>query len=189
MAALRTVVSWGGPRRRTWPTAQSRRSLAVRMTLFAPDAFAEDAGLCCGGGVNGASDPRLHPVDRLCGREVAIGCFKALLSDMPRTRQSGYVLLPLARPHDDEKVQEIEHHLGAHFARDGSDQRRGKAGEWPVPKPSARRTGCAARGARPRRHAPVRRDRATPRRGSVRPSRRRRHGHHGRAGSRRSRPW
>ena len=78
----------------------------------------EDAGLYCGGGVNAASDLSLHLVDRLCGREVAIECSKALLLDMPRMRQSGYALLPLSRPHDDKHVRDIEHHLSAHFDRD-----------------------------------------------------------------------
>ncbi len=78
----------------------------------------EDAGLYCGGGVNAASDLSLHLVERLCGREVAIECSKALLLDMPRTHQSGYALLPLSRPHDDEHVRNIEHHLSAHYDRD-----------------------------------------------------------------------
>jgi len=78
----------------------------------------EDAGLYCSGGVNAASDLSLHLVERLCSREVAIECSKALLLDMPRPSQSGYALLPLARPHNDEKVRDAEHHLTGHFARD-----------------------------------------------------------------------
>ncbi|MGR3271543.1 hypothetical protein [Thalassococcus profundi] len=49
---------------------------------------------------------------------MAIECSKALLLDMPRPSQSGYALLPLARPHGDEKVRNAEHHLSGHFARD-----------------------------------------------------------------------
>ncbi|SLN45889.1 HTH-type transcriptional regulator CdhR [Roseivivax jejudonensis] len=78
----------------------------------------EDAGLYCSGGVNAASDLSLHLVERLCGRDLAIECSKALLLDMPRPSQSGYALLPLARPHDDDKVRKAEHHLSSHFARD-----------------------------------------------------------------------
>lgn len=78
----------------------------------------EDSGLYCSGGVNAASDLSLHLVERLCGRTVAIECSKALLLDMPRSGQSGYALLPLARPHDDEKVRDAEHHLSENFARD-----------------------------------------------------------------------
>lgn len=78
----------------------------------------EDAGIYCGGGVNAASDLSLHLVERLCGREIAIECSKALLLDMPRPNQSGYALLPLARPHDDEKIRSIEHHLSENFDRD-----------------------------------------------------------------------
>jgi transcriptional regulator GlxA family with amidase domain len=78
----------------------------------------EDAGLYCSGGVNAASDLSLHLVEPLCGRTVAIECSKALLLDMPRPSQSGYGLLPLARPHGDEKVREAEHHISEHFTRD-----------------------------------------------------------------------
>ncbi len=78
----------------------------------------EDAGLYCGGGVNAASDLSLHLVERFCDRDVAIECSKALLLDMPRTSQSGYALLPLARPHDDERIRAVEHHLSKHFDRD-----------------------------------------------------------------------
>lgn len=78
----------------------------------------EDAGIYCGGGVNAASDLSLHLVERLCGRDIAIECSKALLLDMPRPGQSGYALLPLARPHDDEKIRGIEHHLSENFDRD-----------------------------------------------------------------------
>lgn len=78
----------------------------------------EDSGIYCGGGVNAASDLSLHLVERLCGRDIAIECSKALLLDMPRPDQSGYALLPLARPHDDDKVRDVEHHLSENFDRD-----------------------------------------------------------------------
>lgn len=78
----------------------------------------EDAGLFCGGGVNAAADLSLYLVERLCGHRVAVECSKALLLDMPRINQTGYAILPLARPHGDRKVQELEDHLGRNFQRD-----------------------------------------------------------------------
>jgi len=78
----------------------------------------EDAGIYCGGGVNAASDLSLHLVERLCGRDVAVQSAKSLLLDMPRQSQSGYALLPIARPHADGQIQDIERHLGVNFARD-----------------------------------------------------------------------
>ncbi len=80
----------------------------------------EDAGLFCGGGVNAASDLSLYLVERLCGHDVAVGCSRALLLDMPRANQSGYAILPLARPHDDRKVQRAENHLSENFDREVS---------------------------------------------------------------------
>lgn len=78
----------------------------------------EDSGLYCGGGVNAATDLSLYLVERLCGHRVAVECSRALLLDMPRINQSGYAILPLARPHDDAKVRMVEDHLSANFRRD-----------------------------------------------------------------------
>jgi len=78
----------------------------------------EDGGLFCGGGVNAATDLSLYLVERMCGHRVAVECAKALLLDMPRLNQTGYAILPLARPHGDRKVQHLEEHLSTHFARD-----------------------------------------------------------------------
>lgn len=88
---------------------------------WCPDLLiTEDERIFCGGGVNAATDLSLFLVERLCGREVAIGCAKALILDMPRTHQSGYAILPVARPHGDGKVREIEEYLNTHFRRSPS---------------------------------------------------------------------
>jgi transcriptional regulator GlxA family with amidase domain len=42
---------------------------------------------------------------------------------MPRGRQSGYAVLPLSRPHDDEKIREVEDWLRQNFDRDASIER------------------------------------------------------------------
>lgn len=110
LGGRRATTHWGvvdGFRRR-YPDVDWRPDLLIT----------EDAGIYCGGGVNAASDLSLHLVERLCGRDVAIECSKALLLDMPRRSQSGYALMPLARPHDDERVREAEHHLVAQFDRE-----------------------------------------------------------------------
>lgn len=78
----------------------------------------EDAGLYCSGGVNAATDLSLYLVERLCGHRIAVECAKALLLDMPRLDQSGYAILPLARPHGDKKVRGLEEHISANFRRE-----------------------------------------------------------------------
>ncbi len=78
----------------------------------------EDAGLFCSGGVNAANDLSLYLVERLCGHRVAVECAKALLLDMPRLSQTGYAILPLARPHGDRRVRDLQDHLSANFRRD-----------------------------------------------------------------------
>lgn len=100
-----------------WGVAEGFRQRYPNVDWQTDLLITEDAGLYCSGGVNAASDLSLHLVERLCGRDVAIKCSKALLLDMPRANQSGYALLPLARRHDDSKIRKAERHLSAHFGR------------------------------------------------------------------------
>jgi transcriptional regulator GlxA family with amidase domain len=51
---------------------------------------------------------------------------------MPRSRQSGYSVVPLSRSHSDDKIRQIETHLQEHFDRDVSiDTLAGKLGMSP----------------------------------------------------------
>lgn len=99
-----------------------------------PDLFVtEDARLLCSGGVNGAVDLSLYLIEKLCGHEVAVQCAKALLLPMPRIYQSGYAMLPVTRPHSDERILAVEGYLQANFRDD-------------LPTPSlAQRAGLAER--------------------------------------------
>ncbi|MBX6322907.1 MAG: helix-turn-helix domain-containing protein [Rhodospirillaceae bacterium] len=91
--------------------AYRRRYPGVR---WQPEYFITEAnGVFCGGGVNAALDLSLYLVERLCGREVAVRCAKALLIDMPRPSQAGFADLPLQMHHHDEaigKAQDWLHH-------------------------------------------------------------------------------
>lgn len=49
--------------------------------------------------------------------EVAVHTAKALLVDMPRTGQSGYAVLPLSRPHHDDRIREAEMFMQKNFSR------------------------------------------------------------------------
>jgi len=74
-----------------------------------PDALVtESDGLYCGGGVHAALDLALYLVERLCDRETAVQCSKALLIDMPRASQAGFALLPLGRRHGDPVMARAE---------------------------------------------------------------------------------
>jgi transcriptional regulator GlxA family with amidase domain len=73
--------------------------------------------MLCSGGVYASIDLSLYLVDKFCGHEIAVQTAKALLVDMPRTSQSGYAVLPLSRPHHDEKIREAETYMQKNFAR------------------------------------------------------------------------
>lgn len=84
-----------------------------------PDAFVtEDRRMLCSGGVYASIDLSLYLVDKFCGHEIAVQTAKSLLVDMPRTHQSGYAVLPLSRPHTDERIREAETFMHKSFAMD-----------------------------------------------------------------------
>jgi transcriptional regulator GlxA family with amidase domain len=82
-----------------------------------PDLFVtEDARVICSGGLYASIDVSLYLVERLCGRQIAVQCAKALLLPMPRQSQSGYAMTPVARDHDDERIRRAEAYLQANLA-------------------------------------------------------------------------
>lgn len=100
--------------------------------LWRPEQFVtEDGQVFCSGGIYASIDLSLYLVEKFCGHEVALQCAKSLLLSMPRSRQSGYSVLPLSRPHFDEKIKQAEEYLRQHFDRDISIEalaRRGGMG-------------------------------------------------------------
>jgi transcriptional regulator GlxA family with amidase domain len=78
----------------------------------------EDARLLCSGGLTAAADVSLYLVEKLCGHDVAVQTAKALLLNMPRSNQSGYAMLPLSPPHNDDAVRGVEHVLQTKFCDD-----------------------------------------------------------------------
>lgn len=98
-----------------WGVAEDFRHRYPDVDWHTDLLITEDQGLFCGGGVNASTDLSLYLVERLCGREVAIQCSKALILDMPRLHQSGYAFLPVARSHGDPRVRDVEEYLHANF--------------------------------------------------------------------------
>jgi transcriptional regulator GlxA family with amidase domain len=88
-----------------------------------PDLFVtEDSRLLCSGGVYAAIDVSLYLVEKLCGHETAVQTAKALLLPMPRICQTGYAVLPVSRPHEDERIRAVETWLQANFRTETSTQ-------------------------------------------------------------------
>ena len=89
----------------------------------------EDGRVMCSGGVYAAIDLSLYLVEKFCGHEIALQCARSLLVSLPRGCQSGYAVVPLSRPHDDEKIRQVEDWLRDHFDSDVSiDLLAGRAG-------------------------------------------------------------
>ncbi len=103
-----------------WALAQEMQRRYPKV-LWQPDRFVtEDGRLLCSGGVYCSIDLSLYMVEKFCGHEIAVQCARALQVGMPRTRESGYSVLPLARPHDDAQVSRAEIYLQQNFDRDVS---------------------------------------------------------------------
>jgi transcriptional regulator GlxA family with amidase domain len=86
--------------------------------LWQPEHFVtEDSGVVCGGGMYASIDLSLYLVERFCGHDIALQCAKALVVSLPRNLQSGYGVIPLSRPHTDERVKQAENLLQGRFDR------------------------------------------------------------------------
>jgi transcriptional regulator GlxA family with amidase domain len=86
-----------------------------------PDLFVtEDSRLLCSGGLYASIDISLYLVEKLCGHEIALQCAKVLLLPMPRMHQSGYAVLPVSKPHGDDRVRRAEAFLHANYPCDVS---------------------------------------------------------------------
>ncbi|NJO24215.1 MAG: helix-turn-helix domain-containing protein [Sphingomonadales bacterium] len=103
-----------------WATADDFAHRYPKVDWRPEKLITEDRRMLCSGGVYSSMDLSLYLVEKFCGHEVALQCAKALLINMPRPSQSGYAVLPLSRPHDDEKVRTAEAYMEKNYARDVS---------------------------------------------------------------------
>ncbi len=101
-----------------WGVADILRRRYPKVLWRADQFVTEDGRLFCSGGVYASIDLSLYLVEKFCGHAVAVECAKSLLVSMPRSRQSGYSVVPLARPHSDDKIRGAEEYLQEHFASD-----------------------------------------------------------------------
>lgn len=94
-----------------WALAEKLRERYPKVRWRPEQFVTEDRRVCCSGGVYASIDLSLYLVEKFCGHEIALQCARSLLVSMPRSRQSGYSVLPLSRPHSDERIRRAEEHL------------------------------------------------------------------------------
>lgn len=115
-----------------WGVADILRERYPKVRWRVDQFVTEDGRLFCSGGVYASIDLSLYLVEKFCGHEVALQCAKSLLLSMPRNRQSGYAVVPLSRPHSDEKIRQAEDYLQQYLDRDVSiDSLAARAGMSP----------------------------------------------------------
>ena len=98
-----------------WAVAGRMRERYPKVKWQTEEFVTEDDRIFCSGGVYASLDVSLYLVEKFCGHEVALKCAKALLVSMPRSRQCGYSVVPLSRPHADENVKRAEEYLSQHY--------------------------------------------------------------------------
>lgn len=98
-----------------WAAAEMYRQRYPKVLWRPEQLITEDAGIYCCGGVYASMDLSLYLVQKLCGHEIALQCAKSLLLNMPRSHQSGYSVIPLSRPHNDDRIRRAESFLQDSF--------------------------------------------------------------------------
>ncbi len=102
-----------------WALADQFRQRFPKVEWRPEYLVTDAAGVYCGGGVNAASDLSLYLVEKLCGREVAAECAKAMLIEMPRIWQVAFAHLDVGREqHQDEAILRAQEWLHEHYDRE-----------------------------------------------------------------------
>jgi transcriptional regulator GlxA family with amidase domain len=115
-----------------WAMAGQLRARYPKVDWQPEQFLTEDNRVFCSGGVYAAVDLSLYLVEKFCGHETALQVARSLLVSMPRSRQAGYAVLPLSRPHEDGRIREVEEFLQANFSREVSiDALAGRIGMSP----------------------------------------------------------
>jgi transcriptional regulator GlxA family with amidase domain len=98
-----------------WAVAEDYKKRYPKVDWQPQLLVTEDRGVFCGGGVYAAIDLALYIVEKLCGRDVAIGCAKSLVVQMPRTYQTGFSVMAIGSDHADAAIRKAEDWLHNHF--------------------------------------------------------------------------
>jgi transcriptional regulator GlxA family with amidase domain len=100
-----------------WAVAEGLKQRYPKVDWRPQQFVTEDDRVLCSGGVYASIDLSLYLVEKICGHDIALKVAKSLLVSMPRSRQSGYSVLPLSRPHTDDRIKRAEEYLQKHFER------------------------------------------------------------------------
>ncbi len=98
-----------------WRTVDEFRAFYPKVDLK-PEQLITDAGdIFCSGGFNSSMDLANYLVEKVCGREMAVQCAKALVQDIGRCSQAPYSVFQFQHEHDDQQILKAQKILESRY--------------------------------------------------------------------------
>jgi transcriptional regulator GlxA family with amidase domain len=101
-----------------WAAADLFRQRYPKVYLRPERMFTDEGDLYCSAGSNAGFDLSLHLVSKLCGRQMALECAKAMVFDLARGGQTPYEVAAFERNHRDTQILEAQCFVEKEFKRD-----------------------------------------------------------------------
>ncbi len=98
-----------------WRAADEFRNLYPEVQLKAERLITDAGDIFCSGGFNSSIDLSNYLVEKMCGRETAIQCAKALVVDRGRVSQIPYSVFHFQREHSDAVILKVQDSLERNF--------------------------------------------------------------------------
>lgn len=98
-----------------WGLLDRMRKKFPALQLQSDQLYVEEPGIVTAGGGYAGTDLALHMVEKWCGATMARQCANAMLLDVNRESQAVFAGIQHHRMHQDERVQQIQNWLDAHF--------------------------------------------------------------------------
>lgn len=84
-----------------------------------PDSMITDEGdLYCSGGSNSYNDLSFYLVEKLCSREAAVHCAKAMVQDFGRVTQAPYAAFPFPKAHNEKDILSAQRWIEENYDTD-----------------------------------------------------------------------
>lgn len=91
-----------------WGFADLFRKMYPQVHLRPDHMITDEGDLYCSGGSNSYNDLSLYLIEKLCGRDIAVQCSKAMVQDFCRITQAPYAAFRSPRSHNEQDILTIQ---------------------------------------------------------------------------------